>query len=144
MAGQSARDLLAMSLKRRDELVAELEALSTFIRTYQQLLANQPSSDDSSQQLPLWSGLSRRSMKSDEVALLLEEARRLILNEKRPLNRSELVQRLEERGYAIIGRDKPKVLGTNVWRSRKFLHIDGAGYWPKDVALPREFDSRPT
>jgi hypothetical protein len=67
---------------------------------------------------------------------MIEEARRLILKENRPMKRGELVRQLEARGFKIAGTDKNKVFGTTVWRSGKFDQIEGRGYWPKGVPLP--------
>ena len=53
------------------------------------------------------------------------------------MKRGELVKRLLDQGYSLPGRDKNKVFGTNLWRSGKFRAVDGEGYWPKDVVLPR-------
>ena len=75
--------------------------------------------------------------RSDYVAEMLAEVRRFIIAEGRPLIRSDLVRRLEAEGYVIDGKDKPKVLGTNIWRSKKYDHIEGQGYWPKGVPRPR-------
>ena len=48
---------------------------------------------------------------------------------------AELDARLEAEGFVLAGADKRKVLGTNIWRSQKFLHLEGKGYWPKDVPV---------
>jgi len=52
------------------------------------------------------------------------------------MTRSELLRRLEHAGFVIEGRDKSKVLGTNIWRSKKFDTVEGQGYWPNDIARP--------
>ena len=52
------------------------------------------------------------------------------------MKRGELVKLVEARGYKILGSDKNKVFGTNMWRSGKFRHIEGLGYWPTDVDPP--------
>jgi hypothetical protein len=75
--------------------------------------------------------------RSDYVAEMLAEVRRFIIAEGRPLTRSGLVRRLEAEGYVIDGKDMAKVLGTNIWRSKRFDHIEGEGYWPKAVLRPR-------
>ena len=64
----------------------------------------------------------------------------MIIDAGKPLKRSELLKRLEASGYVIDGRDKSKVLGTNIWRSDRFVHVEGHGYWPKDIPLPRHLD----
>ena len=135
MATDTPRELLANLLKRREELRLESEALDRLIDTYRSLamLKHEPPAE----QLALWSGVRSRKARSDYVAEMLDEARRLIIGEGRPLTRSELVRRLEAEGYVIDGADKPKVLGTNIWRSKKFDHVEGKGYWPKNVPMPR-------
>ncbi len=87
-------------------------------------------------QLDLWKLRNSRKAKSAYVGELLTEVRRLIISEGRPLNRGDLVRRLEAAGYLIDGLDKAKVLGTNIWRSDKFDHIEGQGYWPRDIERP--------
>lgn len=135
MVADTARELLANLLKRREELRMESEALDKLIDTYRSLamLKHEPPAE----QLALWTGARSRKARSDYVAEILNEARRLIIGEGRPLTRSELVRRLEAEGYVIDGADKSKVLGTNIWRSKKFHHIEGKGYWPKDMPRPR-------
>lgn len=105
------------------------------LETYRALavLKHEPPAD----QLALWSGAHSRKARSDYVAEMMEEVRRLIIGEGRPLTRSELVRRLEAEGFVIAGGDKRKVLGTNIWRSNKFDHVEGQGYWPKGVPRPR-------
>lgn len=139
MADESIRELLSKLLKRRDELRLESEALEKLIETYRQL-----SMLDKEQDLPqldLWKGSRSRRGRSAYVAEMMAAARRQILSEGRPLTRSELLQRLEAEGYVIDGSDKSKVLGTNLWRSGQFQHIDKRGYWPTDTPIPRRFGS---
>ena len=135
MATETPRELLANLLKRRDELRLESEALDNLIRTYQNLMMLGKQHD--ANQLDLSLGATSRRARSAQVAETLAVARRIIIAEGRPINRSELTRRLEAEGYVIDGRDKSKVLGTNIWRSQRFLHIEGKGYWPNDVPMPR-------
>ena len=142
MAGEAARSLLANARKRRDELRREAEALDQFIAAYEQLLSETSTMDVSSEvQLDLYRGSTRRAAQA-RVAAMLDAARRIILAEGRPMRRSELVQRLEQQGYEIVGGDKTKVFGTNLWRSRKFRPVEGQGYWPVDAQLPGESAKR--
>lgn len=132
---EAPRELLSKLLKRRDELRLESEALDNLIKTYQSL--SMLSKGDDSTQLNLWRGSNSRIARSAYVAEMMAEIRRIVIGEGRPLTRSELVRRLEREGYVVEGGDKAKVLGTNIWRSGQFEHIDGQGYWPKDVPRPR-------
>ena len=135
MASETVKDLLAKALKRQKELRLESEALQKLIDTYRKI-QDLRDEDPDADQLHLWHGRSRKAVHSEQVGEMLDAARRIILHEGRPMKRGELVKLLEARGYKIIGGDKSKVFGTNVWRSGRFVHVQGLGYWPKDVDLP--------
>lgn len=135
MSNDTVREMLAKALKRREELRTESEALDRLIATYATLMHVQRVEEEPPQ-FDLWRPNRSRKAKSAYVAELLAEVRRLIVSEGRPMNRGDLVRRLEELGYIIDGADKAKVLGTNIWRSGAFVHLEGRGYWPRDVELP--------
>lgn len=132
MPNDSARDLLAKLLKRKDELRSEFEALQNLIDHYQRLLGVK-ALDEDEPTLDLRISTNSRKVRSANLSQLIAEARRIIVGEGRPMKRGELARRLEANGYPIVGLDKPKVLGTNLWRSGQFVHIDGEGYWPSDI-----------
>jgi len=114
----------------------ELEALESLISNYSALLNMREVLQTVEPELNLQVSGSSRTAKKVYISRLLEEIRRVLIAEGRPLKRSDLVARLLEQGFEIEGRDKSKVLGTNIWRSGRFKHIDGHGYWPSDVPLP--------
>lgn len=131
-------ELLEKARLRRSELTQELKALDNLIIVYERLLsASGSESADSGEQRELEFGGSKRALHAAYVAEMIDVARKMIIEERRPLKRGELVKRLTERGYEIEGTDKNKVFGTNLWRSGKFRSIEGHGYWPKDVPLPK-------
>lgn len=137
MNGNSTRELLANLLKRRDELRVESEALERLIETYRRL--DLLEREEPIDQLDLWKGSRSSRARSAYVGEMMATARRLILAEGRPLTRSELLRRLEGEGYVVDGKDKPKVLGTNLWRSGQFRHVGKLGYWPKSTPMPGRF-----
>jgi len=142
MANNSARDILDKALKRREELRLESEALDAIIRVYNSLLNPQKNSLETKEEQPdLYRGGSQRAIQRARVAEMVESARRIIIAQRRPMKRGELVKRLEAQGHEIVGGDKNKVFGTNLWRSKKFRMIEGKGYWPVDVELPSEYQS---
>lgn len=61
-----------------------------------------------------------------------------IINEAgRPMSRSELFQKLAERGIHIHGKDPEMVLSTMLWRGRdKIQRLSTGGYWPANEPLP--------
>lgn len=137
MPSLSARELLDKALKRRAELSVESEALDLFIETYQRILnLGTEVRDAPSDQLDLYRGSTPRAIQAARVAEMIDAARRLMIAEKRPMKRGELVKRLEAQGFEVVGKDKNKVFGTNLWRSERFVAVDGKGYWPNDIELP--------
>ena len=139
MPDETVRALLGKATRRQKELRLELDALQRLIDDYRRI-QDLREEDPDAEQLHLWHGGSRRALKSDEVTAMLDETRRIILNEGRPMKRGELVRQLQARGFKIAGTDKNKVFGTNVWRSGKFDHIEGRGYWPKGASPPPSSD----
>lgn len=138
MPNLTARDMLNNALKRREELRLESEALDMLIETYKNLLGSKEEPSNDPEQPDLYRGMTQRAIQSAQVAEMLEAARRIIISERRPMKRGELVKKLEANGFKIAGADKNKVFGTNLWRSEKFVAVEGKGYWPKDVELPSE------
>ncbi|MEA3032251.1 MAG: hypothetical protein QOH86_267 [Sphingomonadales bacterium] len=136
MAAQTVKELLAKALKRQEELKFETKALEDLIEAYKKLEEIRQEEGREVGQLTLWEARSRRALQSAQVASMLDVARKIILAEEKPMRRGELVARLETRGFTIDGADKHRVFGTNVWRSKKFIHVPGKGYWPADVPLP--------
>lgn len=132
-------DLYKQALERRERLLTELRAVEKLILTYEELQGLRKSPSESTPQLGLFSEAKpARVQRSANVSVLLDRAKEIILAEKRPMTRSQLVSRLETEGYYLEGTDKHKVFGTNVWRSGRFLNLKGKGYWPKDIPLPSE------
>lgn len=138
MADAGVKDILDKLLDRRAFLAREMAALDNLIGLYHRLssLENSESAPDEGQ-LDLYRHPSSRAAQAAEIDRTIEAAKRLIIKEGRPMRRGELVQALESQGYGFPGKDKNKVFGTNLWRSGKFRTIEGRGYWPKDVTLPR-------
>lgn len=140
MGSPTARDVFNIALKRREELAREAEALDKIIASYREIGEENDSFLGAQEEQPdLYRGVSPRAQKSAQVAEMIEAARRIVIEQKRPMKRGELVKNLENKGFTIEGGDKNKVFGTNLWRSEKFIAVEGKGYWPKDVALPSEF-----
>lgn len=139
MAGDTAHDFYAKALKRHAELTLELEALAEFISAYERFQKKRAVLTETYEEQPdLYKPASNRAARAAKIAQVIDAARRIIIAEGRPMKRGELVKRIEGMGLEIVGTDKNKVFGTNLWRSNRFTTIEGKGYWPKDVELPRE------
>lgn len=134
MDNDTVRELLSKALKRQNELRSEFDALQNLVSHYQRHLSGREAVAEEQPSLDLRT--STVKARSVYVSRLMDEARRLILEARRPLKRGELVRLLERDGLPVEGTDKAKVLGTNLWRSGQFEQIEGEGYWPKDVPRP--------
>lgn len=68
----------------------------------------------------------------------------LIREKGHPMNRPELADQLEFRGVDIPSEDKPRYLGTILWRhSDRFRNLTGFGYWlAGEPYLPANYDPR--
>lgn len=132
-------ELLRKAIERRDQLRRDLEAVDLFIRSYgaeQERDAPRPPQED------LFNARKRQSSRAHRAAqnaAAMADAEKLILEAAHPLSRSALLNALIEMGHEIEGGDKSKVLGTNLWRSKRFYNLKGAGYWPIKTPIPDEF-----
>ena len=144
ISGEKMMDnLLEQAIARRSALLKELNALEQFISTYQE--ARQSASAQArGPQLSLFTRSNGvRAKKSAELEKLMGEIEASILDYGSPMTRSQILEVLDRKNYEIEGQDKSKVLGTNIWRSRKFWNIIGHGYWPKSTPVPEKYDSLP-
>lgn len=132
-------ELLQKALDRRTQLRAELAALDEFIRSYSEVQERRRPVPQQSDLFAPPRKQSFRARRAKENTAAIDAAEKLILEEGRPLSRTELLQRLEKAGHKIEGSDKSKVLGTTLWRAKRFYNLKGAGYWPISVPVPEEY-----
>lgn len=131
-------ELLQKALERRKQLRAELEALDQFIRSYSEV---KEQSAPQPKQADLFTTSKRQTLRGRaiEIAAAMDDAEKVILDAGHPLSRTALLNALIEMGHVIEGGDKSKVLGTNLWRSKRFYNLKGAGYWPLSTPVPEAF-----
>jgi hypothetical protein len=135
---EDIKEILANLLERREKLSVEAIALDNLIAVYKKTLESSASESVSDSDQPeLYNRPTSRAVQAAAIANAIEAARKLIISNRRPMKRGELVDILERQGFSFPGIDKSKVFGTNIWRSGKFRAVEGKGYWPKDVALPK-------
>lgn len=137
-------DLLQKAIERREKLRAALAALDQFIASYP--VIHDDAEPVQKEQFPLFNDVPPPRTKAQHAAAVraaMDDAVRMIRDEGKPLTRGELVTRLEAAGHELEGKDKNKVLGTNMWRSGRFFNIKGVGYWPKGTPVPQAYASLP-
>jgi hypothetical protein len=137
--------LLQTALRERDALKAQLAkirkriaALDALIATYDEPSETPPfeAPECGIQPEPRLKKPGHPLEKKYDKVEIAAQARAAILELQRPMQRAQLLEALERRGIRIDGRNKPRNLGTIMWRLREqFVNIEG-GYWPIDVACP--------
>ena len=129
-------DVLIKALKRKKELQSELAELDQFIETYRRLSGER----EAQARLDLRPGtatgaslsvptLRRRWVPQDFADI----AERILTKAGKPLNRYQLVDAIEQEGVVIPSTDKPRFVGTILWRQKdRFVNLKDFGYWLKD------------
>lgn len=131
-------DFLRLAYERRERLRRELTAVENLIAEHERLESSTRPVMASNYELPLLPARNARRQRSPaaDMTALFDAVERTILEEGKPLSRSELIEKLEAKGFKFGGTDRIKVFGTNLWRSRRFVSLKGIGYWPEAHPLP--------
>lgn len=146
------------ALKEKKELEAKLAEVKTFIRLYgrfasgtkkdqtgvRHAVPRESGADAALHTAPRGLGVGavdqaesppRTQLPREEMAPLI---RKTLIDVGRPLVRSALLRELGKRGITIGGTVPTKNLGTLMWRLREhFVNIEGRGYWPAGLAVPK-------
>ena len=133
----------ANALKKKEELQREMEAVDAFLDMYQRFqgiyeqekASNSPASTEDSF---VKDGFGRnvRVLRPPEIADLAE---RVIREANQPLTRAEIVSRIERGGHVLNSEDKPRYVGTILWRQKeRFTNIPGQGYVLADMASAQQ------
>lgn len=127
------------ALKRKEELEKELREVDTFLSLYQRFRGSQsqesaPDSQPSPNDVFVNDGWGRRvrALRPPEIADIAE---RVIRAAGEPLTRAQIVDRMESAGHVLNSDDKPRYVGTILWRQKhRFTNITGQGYVMSDMA----------
>lgn len=139
-------DALLKALKRRDNLQAELEKVERFISAYKDLFgtdgersetAADPVSPGENMRVESASRPPVRARRRIRTSDIADIAERVLRDVGRPMQRGELVEELERRDVDLPSDDKPRYLGTILWRNgERFRNLPGLGYWLQNAPLP--------
>ncbi|MEI9431642.1 hypothetical protein [Mesorhizobium sp. Cs1299R1N3] len=130
----------ANALKRKEEIEAELARIDSFLDLYRHFAGPEgeqvePLPDGISNEEPAQSRVTRFP-KPSEIA---DMAERVIRGADHPLTRADIVSRLESAGVSLNSDDKPRYVGTILWREKaRFTNIPGQGYVMADMATPEQ------
>jgi hypothetical protein len=126
-------DVVDLARKRLAALEVEAEQLRQFLRLADDMaaaLASEKAVDKSSLHPDIKPANAEPTATPAEV---VEAAKAAIREKGQPMTRSQLVLTLTGQGMRLAGGDPRKNLGTVLWRSSQFDHVEGLGYWPKDA-----------
>lgn len=128
-------------MRRREKLLRELEKLDEYINLHRELFGDDgteqaapPPLAQPVQEADATTTTARTRGRPAEIAAAAE---RIIRNLNRPVQRGELVERIEAEGIEIHSDDKARYVGTVLWREKeRFENIEGEGYWLAGLEWP--------
>ena len=127
--------------RRLAELEKEIEEIQKFIELHERYLKLSTDSDAADDNEIVSSDISQKQRKSRKTRMpttnLVDMIERIIREANHPLTRGELVEMLEARDVELPAADKPRYVGTIMWRNKsKFINIEGHGYWLRGMPWP--------
>lgn len=72
-----------------------------------------------------------------QTAEVVTRSKEILLAAGHPLQRAELLERIEASGFLVETTNPAKFIGRTLWESADFVHIPKRGYWLKGKDLPR-------
>ncbi|MGR9470608.1 hypothetical protein [Rhizobium leguminosarum] len=71
-----------------------------------------------------------------QTAEVVSRSKEILLAAGHPLQRAELLERIEASGFLVETTNPAKFIGRTLWESADFVHIPKRGYWLKGEDLP--------
>jgi hypothetical protein len=128
--------------RRLSEILAEAEEIEQFIAMYgrfeddsESRPTDQSGAVNPREPEPVDNGDNSAETGNSRLspAELAQVIERIIGEIGRPMTRGDIVKTLELRGIDITAKDKPRYIGTLLWRNDgTFINIYGSGYWLKN------------
>ena len=127
-------DTIERARQRQAELRAELEKINKFLALYDELQEKLGTDTEHSETAtkPICKPVSgrvkrRRSVRPQDIANAVV---RIIRDAGKPMVRGEIADAVEAGGIKIPSKDKPRYIGTVLWReNERFVNIEKHGYW---------------
>ncbi|WP_230769209.1 hypothetical protein [Sphingomonas sp. Leaf4] len=126
-----SNDIIKKAMQKRLSLQAELKKVENFLKMAEDYNGGAlPNLLDTNEIIKrseerLRNHIQNRRYSTDQV---VEATKKVLSSAKRPMNRFELVEVLDDMNVRINGVDKAKNLGTILWRSPDFVSTP-EGYW---------------
>ena len=135
---------LEAELKQIQSFIQMYEAFSTGLETVKEqnmFVANAKNSSSTihKEESSVAPHVALRRRSGPAPRELVEMAERMIRDAGRPLSRGDLVEMFDARDVELPGTDKPRYIGTIMWRNKsRFLQIEGRGYWLRGEPVPKK------
>lgn len=131
----------ANALKRKEEIENELAKINSFLDLYRHFSGPEGEQIEPPPQESRGGGnketTNPRASRFPKPPEIADMAERLIRGAGHPLTRAQIVERLETAGVELNSEDKPRYVGTILWREKdRFINIPGEGYTMEDMATP--------
>ena len=135
-------DAIRIAIARRAQLAEEMALVDQYIALHAKLfgetkgseIENVSKTDGNDDGLADTSGAVTVKRRNNPKAVA-DRVEAILRQEGRPIQRGELIKRVEDSGMPIHSVDKGKYIGTILWReSDRFVNVEGAGYWLAGVS----------
>tara|TARA_S200002703_G_scaffold59383_1_gene51509 strand:- start:594 stop:1079 length:486 start_codon:yes stop_codon:yes gene_type:complete len=126
------------ALKKREKLKREIDALENFIRQCEQLAKSPDASIVTGTYMEQLESYDRLGKDVTGKGRLIREAcKKAISDARRPLQRIQLIEAVENQGIEFGVLDKANYLGTLMWRAKdEFVNLKYFGYWLRHLPFP--------
>jgi len=144
---------VAKALKEKKELQKRLAEIDQFLRLYREF-SEEP--DDSTDEKAAVNNVHESTHANTKKPIprlkfrgppsVVRVSKGILQDIGAPLTRGELATELEMKMVHLPGKDKEsraRYVGTILWRHPDdFEHVDGRGYWLKDVPIPESEEEK--
>jgi hypothetical protein len=113
------------------ERIATVEKQLAYLTRVRADLSGLIPSTEKPAQIPEGFGERKRVRKKSLAWTVRRESYIILRQAGTPLNRSEILRELQNRGIEVESADPAKAVGKILWKAAEFEHRDG-GYWIKD------------
>ncbi|WP_207104568.1 hypothetical protein [Rhizobium leguminosarum] len=121
-------DQLRQARSVLDAQIQKAEAAQSYLR---QLLQEPGSAHNNA--IPA----TKRFHKGSMTAEVVERCTAILQEAGRPLDRSELLLKLEQTGYTLRAGNPARFVGRTLWGNPNFVHVPRHGYWITGKTWPR-------
>ena len=118
--------------ERKGKLIEELDLIDRYLELHTKLFPAQNAETKSGRTDT--SARQHSEAEKNDPRVVADMAEKILRKHGRPLQRGDLVSRIEASGLPIHSKDKNRYLGTILWRHRsRFTNFPNLGYWIKGL-----------